>query len=109
MRAVTIPTRGVARKRLRGQSCQETTHKCSDAVKGDLRRSLTRPQSGTKRLRCRRQTWESSQQEWEEPQCCRSENRSPLSRSGKNHRAIGAGIGVNLVGMVRTAVLSERA
>ena len=87
MRAVTIPTRGVARKRLRGQSCQETTHKCSDAVKGDPRRRLTRPQSGTKRLRC-----------------CRGRHGSHLSRSGKNPSAVVERIGVNLVGVVRTTV-----
>ena len=92
MRALTIPTRGVERKRLRGQSCQETTYKCSDAVKGDSRRSLTRPQSETKRLRC-----------------CRGTHGSHLSMSGKNHSAAVARIGVNLVGVVRTTVPSERA
>ena len=96
MRAVTVPTRGVARKRLTGQSCQETTHTCSDAVKEDSRSSLTRPQNGTTRLRAVRTTVPP-----ERAQRC-------LRGSGKNHRAAGAGLGVNLVGVVITTLPPER-
>ena len=115
MRAVTVPTRGVARKRLTGQSCQETTHTCSDAVKGDSRSSLTRPQNGTPRLRAVRTTVPPERAQrclrgsGKKLLCCRSRLRSQLSRSGKNHSAAGEGLGVNLVGVVRTTVLPEKA